>query len=304
MSNNETNSATYKMDVVRLHRRAGIFREARRGMGVYAMLEGGGMSEQQEIYDAQGDNAAEIHPPKTIQAIRDSGLVEYKVWGWVKISAKFISHIKRLRGAKLSIWQVLACSIDEYGKCSLTIKELCELTGYSHTEIINSLRELDEMGYLSIDRSGKKNLYTPEFAARGTDKNPSETLVKKLDSTPVYQVESSPSLEKSDPSIKELKELIDIRFSKIQKSLEKIGILLTSTDPWKIDTWMEKHTDEKIQKAIDIAQARGVRNLAYVNTILAGWFENGYPEEKKTYKSNKSDQPSPLEKYAASIGAI
>lgn len=166
------------------------------------------MSEEQGIYNTQGENAAEIHPPKIIQVIQDKGLVEYRVWGWVKISAKFISHIKRLRGAKLSIWQVLACSIDENGKCSLTIKELCELTGYSHTEVLDSLKELDEMGYLSIDRSGKKNLYTPEFAARGIDKTPSETLVKKLDSTPVYQVESSPSLEKSDPSIKELKELI------------------------------------------------------------------------------------------------
>jgi DNA-binding transcriptional regulator GbsR (MarR family) len=165
------------------------------------------MSEDQGTYNTQGENAAEIHPPKTIQAIRDNGLVEYKVWGWVKISAKFISHIKRLRGAKLSIWQVLACSIDENGKCSLTIKELCELTGYSHTEILDSLKELNEMGYLAIDKSGKKNLYTPEFAARGAE-SPSETLVKKLESTPVYQVESTPSLEKSVPSIKELKELI------------------------------------------------------------------------------------------------
>lgn len=167
------------------------------------------MSEEQAPYNTQGENAAEIHPPKTIQVIQDKGLVEYRVWGWVKISAKFISHIKRLRGAKLSIWQVLACSIDEYGKCSLTIKELCELTGYSHTEVIDSLKELDEMGYLSIDRSGKKNLYTPEFAARGVDNSPSETLVKKLDSTPVDSVESSPSLEKSTPSIKELKELME-----------------------------------------------------------------------------------------------
>lgn len=168
------------------------------------------MSEEQGTYNTQGDNAAEIHPPKTIQVIQDKGLVEYRVWGWVKISAKFISHIKRLRGAKLSIWQVLACSIDENGKCSLTIKELCELTGYSHTEVLDSLKELDEMGYLSIDRSRKKNLYTPEFAARGIDRNPSETLVKKVESTPVYQVESTPSLEKSAPSIKELKELIPL----------------------------------------------------------------------------------------------
>ena len=33
------------------------------------------------------DNAAEIHPPKNIQALRDNGLTDYKVWGWVKMSA-------------------------------------------------------------------------------------------------------------------------------------------------------------------------------------------------------------------------
>lgn len=165
------------------------------------------MSEEPGTYNTQGDNAAEIHPPKNIQALRDDGLTDYKVWGWVKMSAKFIYHIKKLRGAKLSVWQVIALSVDENSKCNLTIKELVELTGYSHTEVINSLKELDEMGYLSIDRGGKKNLYTPEFAARGIDNKPTETLVKKLDSTGVYQVESTPPLEKSRPSIKELKEL-------------------------------------------------------------------------------------------------
>jgi hypothetical protein len=157
------------------------------------------------------------------------------------------------------------------------------------------------MGYLSIDKSGKKNLYTPEFAARGME-TPSETLVKKLDSTPAYQVESTPSLGKSSPSIKELKELNDIRFAKIQTALEKIGILLTSADPLIIDTWLDKHSDEWIQKAIDITQAKGIRNIGYVKTILAGWLENGYPSERQKKQTN--NQPSPLERYAESIGAI
>lgn len=161
------------------------------------------MSQDQADYTTE--NAVEIHPPKQINVLRESGLAEYKVWGWVKLSTQFIYHIRKLKGAKLSIWNVIALMIDENGECKLTIKELQELTDYSHTEIINSLREMDEMGYLSIDRSGKKNLYKPEFSARG-ENNPTAT-VKKLDSTPVYQVESTPSLEKPHSSIKELKEL-------------------------------------------------------------------------------------------------
>lgn len=161
------------------------------------------MSQDQADYTTE--NAVEIHPPKQINVLRESGLAEYKVWGWVKLSTQFIYHVRKLKGAKLSIWNVIALMIDENGECKLTIKELQELTDYSHTEIINSLREMDEMGYLSIDRSGKKNLYKPEFSARG-ENNPTGT-VKKLDSTPVYQVESTPSLEKPHYSIKELKEL-------------------------------------------------------------------------------------------------
>lgn len=167
------------------------------------------MSQEQADYITE--NAVEIYPPKSINVLRESGLVDYKVWGWVKMSAKFIYHIRKLKGAKLSIWNVIALSIDENRECKLTIKELQELTDYSHTEIINSLKELDEMGYLSIDKSGKKNMYKPEFAARGIGNEPSdskETLVKKVESTPVYQVESTPPLEIPHSSIKELKELI------------------------------------------------------------------------------------------------
>lgn len=260
------------------------------------------MSEDQGPYNTQNENAAEIHPPKTIQVVQDKGLVEYRVWGWVKISAKFISHIKRLRGAKLSIWQVLACSIDENGKCSLTIKELCELTGYSHTEVIDSLRELDEMGYLSIDRSGKKNLYTPEFAARGTNKSPSETLVKKLDSTPLDSVESSPSLEKSVPSIKELKELNNDKekqarislFSKLYES--NIGPLTPTVADmigYVVDDFPKI---EWYKKAFEIAIENNVRKLAYVRSVLQGWKDNYFgwkPEYKNKVKEKQVKASEP-----------
>ena len=160
------------------------------------------MSEDQQVYRTQPD--AIIDPPRTVKALQDGKLVDYQVWGWVKTSAKFRSHIKILRGAKHDIWHYLALGVDEYGKCKETIKQICEGTGYSHTEVINTLRELDEMGYLSVQKDSKGNVYTPEFVARGGN-NPSENAVKKVDSTPVdstpvYQVESTPPIEIS-PSI-------------------------------------------------------------------------------------------------------
>ena len=158
-------------------------------------------------YDDQ--HAAVINPPQKLKALSDNGLVEYQAWGWVKTSAKFIAHIKKLKGAKLAIWMCIALSIDENGKCKRTIKELCALTGYSHTELISSLHELGEGGYLSINKDEKTNIYTPEFVARGGN-IPSGELVKKLDSTPldstpVYQYESTPPEENPVPTFNRVK---------------------------------------------------------------------------------------------------
>lgn len=148
--------------------------------------------------------AAIIDNPRTVKALRDTGLFEYKAWGWVKLSAKFIAHLHHLKGAKLAIWQCIALSIDETGTCKMTYKDIGTLTGYSHTEVIESIKELEAAGYLTVNKDGKTNIYEPVFVARGENK-PQETLVKKLDSTPVYQYESSPALENSAPSIKRVK---------------------------------------------------------------------------------------------------
>jgi hypothetical protein len=141
--------------------------------------------------------AAIIERPRTVHGLGDAGLEEYKLFGWVKVSAKFCNHIKTLRGAKLAIWLCLALSIDEDGECKLRIVDLKSMTGYSHTEIIDSLRELAEMGFLSINKDGKSNLYQPVFVAKGAGKTP---RVKKLDSTPLDSNESSLALEKIRPT--------------------------------------------------------------------------------------------------------
>lgn len=140
--------------------------------------------------------AAIIAPPRTVKALQDGGLVDYQAWGWVKTSAKFRAHIKILRGAKHDIWHYLALGVGEDGQCKETIKQICEGTGYSHTEVINTIRELDKMGYLSVQKGSKGNIYTPEFVARG-EKKPTENAVKKVDSTPVDSLDSTPSEEES-----------------------------------------------------------------------------------------------------------
>ena len=183
------------------------------------------MSEEKQEYQT-GQPAAIIDPPRTVKSISENGVSDYKVWGWVKLSVKFLYHIKVLKGAKLAIMMTLALSVDETGKCKRTIKQLCDLTGYSRTEVIDSLKELADMGYVSVQKDAKGNIYDPEFVARG-GVEPSNDVVKKLesstvDSTPVDQGESSPSEENGDASIKSIKrvntpkgDLVDLELSKL-----------------------------------------------------------------------------------------
>ena len=179
--------------------------------------------------------AAVIDPRRKVLALREKGLVNYEAWGWVKTSAKFRAHIKILRGAKHDIWHYLALGVDENGNCKETIKQICEGTGYSHTEVINTLKELDELGYLSIKKDSKGNTYTPEFVARGGNK-PTENAVKKVDSSPVDQVESTPSLEKSPPSISRVKRVKGAKALsqvEIDQANAKVDYILANNQPEK-----------------------------------------------------------------------
>lgn len=152
--------------------------------------------------------AARIESPRVVRELTDDGLREYKVWGWVKVSAKFIAHIKKLKGAKLAIWQTIALSIDEVGECNLSVNDIVKLTDYSRSEVFESLKELDEMGYLSVVRqSGRKSMYIPEFAARGSS-SPSDQSRKTTSPVPSLASannQSSPSEENAAHSIKSIK---------------------------------------------------------------------------------------------------
>jgi DNA-binding transcriptional ArsR family regulator len=177
------------------------------------------MSEEQADYLVDNEQpAAIIESPRKVKALQDNGLRDYQVWGWVKMSANFIKHIRILKGAKLSVWSVIALSIDESGFCNLSVPVIASLTDYSQSEVRETIKELDEMGYLSVTRSdGKKNIYDPEFVARSFNSPTSEPLQKNDPSrktTPPVVTgtnsadPSSPAEENSVPTYKELKELI------------------------------------------------------------------------------------------------
>lgn len=116
----------------------------------------------------------------------------------------------------------------------------------------------------------------------------------------------SPSRGEGSPSRGEgKKELIknqtDERFAVIAKALSEItGGGLNSESADLIGTWMEKHPDEWIFKAIQKAAAKGARHQNYVDSILIGWEANGYPKsrEEKVQGAKNGDNRSSNSKSA------
>lgn len=278
------------------------------------------MSEERAEYNAGQQPEAIIERPRNEYAIKDGELVDYRVWGWVKLSARFRSHIKVMKGAKLAIWLCIVLSIDENGNFSVTLKELQELTDYSHTEIINTIKELESGGYLSVNRGGNKtNVYHPEFAARG--ENMPTDRVKKVESTKLSQPEctdfskpecTTPESKNGTPPFNRVKELIppsekqptkkDAVDMLIDFQLKPAGIRKAFADYFKLTpNWEAKYnrqflewsveinmTPEQIRKAADVWRSDKRFNWAAptLKGIQEHWLELvEETEEKKGYTS-------------------
>lgn len=254
------------------------------------------MSEEQADYSTQNEQpAAIIESPRKVKALQDNGLTEYKVWGWVKMSANFIKHIRLLKGAKLSVWNVIALSIDESGFCNLSVPVIASLTDYSQSEVRQTIKELDDMGYLSVTRSdGKKNVYDPEFVARSSNtptiepkSDPSRKTTPQVGKGKRADDPSSPSEEISVPTYKELKELI-------QKEIN----MNTDLSVWEIADGAYKHLSEKGLK-ISGKQKQELRE--YLSS-LDGSGEEQKPAKTQTPKKKEDKVNTDIKTVARSRG--
>jgi hypothetical protein len=142
------------------------------------------MSEQQAAYNIQDeagealeilgkgyDNkpAFEIGLPSKI--IRESGGDVYEVSEgvWIKLSTSFLKVLKQLKGAKLSVWIAVTLRIDERGNSHPSIETIMNDTGLSNREVIDTIRELEEIQLLTVRRGERRyNIYHTEgYAAFG-----------------------------------------------------------------------------------------------------------------------------------------
>ena len=110
--------------------------------------------------------------------------------------------------------------------------------------------------------------------------------------------EGSPSPREGSPSPREgKKELIknfNDRFSAVSQKLSQLqGGGLNSASADLIETWLEKHSDDWIFKAIDLANYNSARHQNYVDKVLIGWEANGYPQsrEEKVQGAKNGSKP-------------
>ncbi len=92
----------------------------------------------------------------------------------------------------------------------------------------------------------------------------------------------NPGLSENGQSLTEITtEITRERFAAILQKLALLtGGALNSSCADLISTWLEKHTNEWILQAIDIAMDKKARSEKYVDRVLIGWEANGYPKSR------------------------
>jgi hypothetical protein len=160
----------------------------------------------------------EIHPPANIIQEGDDGLPEERRDdAWIKISMSFLRTMKLLRGAKLAVWMAIALRINERYESFPSIKKMQEDTGLSNREIINTVKELEGMGYLRVRRGGKHNTYYVKMFAGFGSSDPilpggEESSPVNSVTSPVNSANGSPvksSLKQEEREINKKPDLVD-----------------------------------------------------------------------------------------------
>lgn len=127
-----------------------------------------------------------ITPPVVEIAMgEEPGFIQTKTPAFVKMSTAFKKHMKKLKGAKLAIWLYIALSINDQGTAYPGIEAIMRDTGFSNREVIDSIKEIAGLGYLTVRRrSGTSSLYRiADFVAIGKDHNPTSEVTSPVKKT-------------------------------------------------------------------------------------------------------------------------
>ncbi len=229
---------------------------------------------------------------------------------WIKLSTAFITQLRRLKGAKALVWLAIALRINEEHVSFPSIARICEDTGYSNREVIDTLRELEESGFLTIRRGDHKyNTYRVNHSAAFGE---SRLVIPTCEETspvnfPTVSVNFSPESVKLDAtkmlktslkqeSINKIKQ--DERynaqneFQKVWNELEQFFGAVAPDTAQLIEVWLEKHPLERIHQAISVARDKRAGSPKYVDQVLITWEANGYPPTREEQVLSRAFKPA------------
>lgn len=197
------------------------------------------------------------------------------------------------------------------GECTESAETTAEKCGMSAGKVSQARESLAGNGWITLetipmDKSRYRYVvrvvdrWIENFARySGLSEAEIHEQVKKASPSP-HEARPSPHEGKKEP----FKNLRDERFARVVENLSMVtggGLNPLSAD--LISTWIEKHSDEWIFKAIEIARSKGARSEKYVDSILIGWEANGYPKtrDEKVKASKKSVKGRTQDEKIASI---
>jgi len=199
------------------------------------------MTEQQSEYITDAvemlGKGYEIHPPqRVIKSDRNGKPIEIREDAWVKISMAFLETMRNLKGARLSVWMAIAIRIDENYVSYPSIAKMQKDTGLSNREIIDTVRELEKEGYLTVKNTRGHNVYRIlSYAAFGT----SDPVIPGSEET--SPVNSDADLVNSDAGIGE-ETSPKQEYNKTNKSGDLVdGIIKYSLSPKAIKDALAKY---------------------------------------------------------------
>ncbi len=173
------------------------------------------------------------------------------------------------------------------GKCTESLETTAKKCCMSEGKASQARQSLADKGWISLQRvEMDKTRY--RFIVRVVDRwienfarysgLTQEEIIEQLKKGSASPREASPSPHEGK---KELFKNLDERFGRIAQNLAELtGGGLNSSSADLINTWLAKHTEAWILKAIEMAKEKGARHPNYVDKILIGWEANDSPKSR------------------------
>jgi len=173
----------------------------------------------------------EVHAPHVVLEMGSNyELKKAQQEAWIKLSTTFRKSLPHFKGAKLAVFIAISLGINEHGESYPALDTLVKWTGYSRRGIIEAIKELQELGVLTVAQGIKKsNLYhINAFASFGTGNDPIGAEIapvqKTADRGAINDTENSENVLKTAPELESLTRTINNKESLKKDITEKGGV--------------------------------------------------------------------------------